>query len=394
VGPGDVLGVWIEGVLGERTLAPPVHAAPQVEARDQRRLPPAMGYPVPVREDGTISVPMVAPVPVAGRTLAEVEEALRQLYTGPKQILQPGNERIAVTLLQARQHFVVVMRDEASSFTPTGLTGVVLTGKRGTGQSIALPTGENDVLHALAVTGGLPGLDTYDEVIVQRGCFQDGDGAEAVRRRLEAGQGFAALGTPGPGCVRIPLRVRPGDKLPFGPADVVLHSGDVVYLRARDGEVFYTGGLLPAGEHVLPRDRDLDVVEAAAAVRGPLINGAFVNNNLAGNLINPGIGFDSPALLVVVRRLPSGGQIPIRVDLNQALRDPRERIVVQPGDMLILQEMPNAALARYMGTSLFNINMAWIPVHSSNLLGVGDVATQGNPSRIGVGNFNAAGVIR
>lgn len=197
----------------------------------------------------------------------------------------------------------------------------------------------------------------------------------------------------GPMCVRIPLRVHSGDKLPFGPNDVVLNSGDVVYLRARDGDVFYTGGLLPSGEHLLPRDRDLDVVEAVVATRGPLMNGAFVNNNLAGNLINPGLGFDSPALLVVVRRLPNGTQLPIRVDLNRALRDPRERITVQAGDVLVLQENPNAALARFMGNSLFNFNLSWIPVHSANLIGVGDVsAFQGIPQRIFVGNNNFTSV--
>lgn len=387
--PGDVLGVWIDEVFGERGLAPPIHTAPQMEALNQRRLTPAMGYPVTVREDGTLALPMTAPVPVAGRTLAEVEEALRQAYTKPKQILQPGTERIIVTLLQARQHHVVVLREEASSFSPAGITGVILTGKRGTGQSIALPSGENDVLHALAVTGGLPGLDTYDEVVIQRGCFKEGEDPETVRRQVEQG------GAASPGCVRIPLRVRPGDKLPFGPEDVVLRTGDVIYLRARDGEVFYTGGLLPTGEHILPRDRDLDVIQAIAATRGPLINGAFVNNNLAGNLINPGIGFDSPALLVVIRRLPSGGQVPIRVDLNRALRDPRERILVQPGDLLILQEMPNAAIARFMGTSMLNFNMTYLPFNSGNLIGAGDVsAFQGTPGRIAVGQYNTSSGVR
>jgi protein involved in polysaccharide export with SLBB domain len=388
VTPGDVLGVWVEGILGDRTVIPPVFTAPQVEMRDQRRLPPAMGYPVSVREDGTIALPLINPVSVAGRTLAEVEEALRQAYTTPKQLLQPGTERIVVTLLQGRQHHIVVLREEASSFSPVGVTGVVLTGKRGTGQAIALVSGENDVLHALALTGGLPGLDTYDEVVIQHACFQEGEDVETVRRQIESGSATSSA------CVHIPLRIRPGNKLLFAPADVVLHSGDVVYLRARDGEVFYTGGLLPSGEHVLPRDRDLDVVEAVSATRGPLVNGAFVNNNLAGNLINPGIGFDSPALLVVVRRLPDGGQLPIRVDLNQALRDPRERIAVQPGDLLILQELPNYALARYMGTTLFNINLTYIPFFNKSLVGAGDMSTLGTPARIGVGNFNTAAVIR
>jgi hypothetical protein len=40
--------------------------------------------------------------------------------------------------------------------------------------------------------------------------------------------------------------------------------------------------------------------------------------------------------------------VPIRVDLRKALRDPRERILVQPGDMLILQEKPCEAVARYL----------------------------------------------
>jgi protein involved in polysaccharide export with SLBB domain len=385
--PGDVLAVWIEGVLGDRTIPPPINTSPPIQTRDQRRLPPAMGYPVPVREDGTITLPMLPPLRVKDKTLHEVEDELRRRYTIDKQILQPGNERILVTLLQPRQVHVLVLRQEASGFTPSP-QGITITGKRGTGFSIDLPAGENDVLHALTVTGGLPGLDAYDEVVIQHGCFQDRGAAEALRRQLEQGGTAGVVEARAVGCVRIPLRWHPGAKLPFGPDDVVLHDGDVVLLRARDEEVFYTGGLIPSGEHVLPRDRDLDVVEAVASVRGPLLNGAFVNNNLAGNLINPGIGFDSPSLLVVVRRLPGGGQLPIRVDLNQALRDPRERILVQPGDLLILQEMPNAALARYVGTTLCNFNLTYLGIRGGNWLGAADISGfQQIPGRIGVGAF-------
>jgi protein involved in polysaccharide export with SLBB domain len=387
LGSGDVLGIWIEGVLGDRAIPPPVQISPPVQIREQRRLSPSMGYPVPVREDGTIVLPMIAPVQVQGKTLIEVDEMLRRIYIKEKQILQAGNEHIYVTLLQPRHYHVVVLRQEASVFQQ-GTVEVIATSKRGVGFSIDLPDGENDVLHALTVTGGLPGLDVCDEVIIQRGCFQDKEGGEAIRRQLEA-QGVGSLpNLPATACVRIPLRWKCGEKLPFGPDDVVLHDGDIVLLHARDEEVYYTGGLLTSAEHILPRDRDLDVVAAVAAVRGPLINGAFANNNLSGNLILPGIGFDNPSLLVVVRRLPNGGQLPIRVDLNQALRDPRERILVRPGDLLILQEMPNAALARYVGTTMFNFNMTWIPFHSKWLLGATDLwAPQQMPGRISVGSF-------
>src|SRR5262245_13302305 len=42
--PGDVLGIWIEGVLGEAAVPPPLHVAPLVQSRDSRRLPAALGY--------------------------------------------------------------------------------------------------------------------------------------------------------------------------------------------------------------------------------------------------------------------------------------------------------------------------------------------------------------
>src|SRR5437763_1718534 len=58
VDAGDVLGVWIEGVLGERNMAPPVRISEQGNA------PPAFGYPLPVRDDGTLPVPLVEPVRV------------------------------------------------------------------------------------------------------------------------------------------------------------------------------------------------------------------------------------------------------------------------------------------------------------------------------------------
>ena len=40
--------------------------------------------------------------------------------------------------------------------------------ERGTGHLVALPAYENDVLSALARTGGLPGLDAVNEVVIER----------------------------------------------------------------------------------------------------------------------------------------------------------------------------------------------------------------------------------
>jgi hypothetical protein len=40
--------------------------------------------------------------------------------------------------------------------------------------------------------------------------------------------------------------------------------------------------------------------------------------------------------------------VPIRVDLDRAFCDPRERIIVQPQDVLILQETPCQAFVRWL----------------------------------------------
>ncbi len=385
--PGDVLGIWIEGVLGERSVQLPVHIAPAVQVLGQRRLAPALGYPVPLREDGTISLPLVDPLRIQGLTVQEAQEVIRQLYA-KKGILKAGNERVLVSLLQERQYHIVVVRQEAAGFTP-GPEGLVLSGKRGTAQPIDLPANQNDVLHALSVTGGLPGLDAYNEIVIQRACFQGVTDREVLLKQFEKNppepNGLKAIAF-GTQIVRIPLRVHPGESLPFGPADVILQNGDVIFLEARDKDLFYTAGLLPAGEHVLPRDKDLDVIEAIAQVRGPLVNGAFATNTLAGNLIQAGLGDDSPSLLTVIRRLPGGEQIPIRVDLNRAFRDPRERLLVQAGDVLVLQEKPGDALGRYLSKTVFNFSLAWEAIHTPFGIGVIDVAAPERiPGRIGVG---------
>jgi hypothetical protein len=71
-----------------------------------------------------------------------------------------------------------------------------------------------------------------------------------------------------------------------------------------------------------------------------------------------------------------------------AVHDPRERILVQPGGVLILQEKPEEALTRYFTQTFFNFDLFWQPIHSKYANGFVDVATPDRlPSR--VGTFNA-----
>jgi protein involved in polysaccharide export with SLBB domain len=380
--PGDVLGIYIEGVLGERTQAIPIQVGPQVQVREQHRLPPSAGYPIPVDENGTITLPRLGTLPVQGLTLAEVREAIRKLGL-EKEVLKQGNEQILVTLMHPRRYQVLVFRQEAANYTTTP-QGLTLNAKRGTGYLIDLPASENDVLHALAQTGGLPGLDAYNEIIM-RDCFLNDTDRAALQHQLEAMPGSPLQALPRTSqVVHIPLRLPHGAKLPIRPEDILLGNGDVVFMEARDEEVFYTGGLLPPGIFVLPRDRDLDVVEAIAFARGPRYHGDFGGSTLSGNLVNPGVGNPSATLLTVLRRTPRCGQVPIIVDLNAAMRHPQERILVQAGDVLILQEKPGEALGRWFYQSFFNFNIFWNAIKTKNAAGVFDIASPDRiPGRVG-----------
>jgi protein involved in polysaccharide export with SLBB domain len=362
--PGDVLGVYIAGVFPltfdyQQSPLPPVNFPSRIDPLGAG-LPPSLGYPIEIRNDGTIALPLIDPIRIEGMNVERANEEIRRMYLD-KGILQPGRESVLVTLMQPRQVRVTVFRQEVGGFAAGGRGDITTSNlKQGTGHVVDLRAYENDVLRALSYTGGLPGLDAYDGVFIFRGGMSHAE----LTQRLESTtpdsdpESWCKTWTDaGVDIVHIPTRWPPGEPLPFLPEDIVLEEGDVVFLEARTRDLFYTGGLLPRGEFQIPRDYDLDVLEAIAQIRGTLVNGAFGGNNLNGLLIQPGIGSPNPSALTVVRRTPNGGQIPISVDLNRALRDPRERILIQPGDVLILQETTGEAIARYF-TNIFNFRAA------------------------------------
>jgi protein involved in polysaccharide export with SLBB domain len=377
---GDVLGVWIDGILGEKGATPPTRL---LEGINQI---PAVGVPISVRADGTISLPLIPAVNVRGMTIEEAQEAVRTSYTVKNKVLQPGQERIIVTLIRPRTYHIIVIRQDSvtpqQQTTPgvtTGVTagagasGFVISAggergrgsRRGTGFAIDLPAYENDVLNALARTGGFPGTDAVNEVVIERGSA-NGAPFDGMQGLPGCPPGGFQSGVPGGGqTIRIPLRVRHGELPNIRPEDIILQTGDSVFIAAREADLFYTGGLLPPGEHLLPRDTDLDVIEAITQVSGILDSGGLNPLNIQGTVFVPGIGSPSPSLLTVVRRTPNGEQVAIRVNLNEALRDPRERILVQPKDVLILQETPQEAFARYMSTN-FNFSFLYTFVNNGH----------------------------
>lgn len=352
LGPRDVLGIYIEGILGQSDQAPPVHF-PERDAG----MPPAIGFPIPVREDGTISLPLIPyPLRVSGLTLTQAEELIRDEYVNKHKLLPPGRDRTIVTLIRKRTYQVLVIREDsvAGGGGAGELVGAGLI-QRGAARAVDLKAYENDVLHALTETGGMPGLDAKPVIVIIRGAFADAQGRASILADLDDGKSIDEVVDPrNPNVLRIPLRRRPSDPpVQFDEEDIILATGDIVYIENREREVFYTGGLLQGREQLLPRDYDLDILGALAVSGGSVASapgsGGGGQNffNTGGGSINPR-GLIPPTDCIVVRKVQGGYQIPIKVNIRRALTSPGERILIQPGDLVILQYTPMELIANIL----------------------------------------------
>jgi protein involved in polysaccharide export with SLBB domain len=354
IADGDLLGVYVAGVLppkldDQAMIIPPLNMAGNFYYPPYGRIStPAVGVPVDVRSNGKLRLPLVGPIDLNGHTLDKATEIIRTTYEEAG-VIQKDRERVSLTLLRPRVHRVVVLRDDAQSPMPQFVPKVAVPyTKIGHGEVVDLPAYENDVLHALATSGGLPGLDVFSEVWIFRNRQSESVDPALFQQQLsEAGsaQKLAERWTQGERqVVRIPLRVDPEEPLPFTQDDILLEDGDVVYLPPREIENFYTGGQLPGGKVPLPRDQDTDVLEAIALVNGttggPATNASIFRTG-PGNLYPPTQG-------LIVRKLPNGQQLRIRVDLNRALHDPSERILIQPEDQFLLFYKPSEFYANLL----------------------------------------------
>ena len=346
IGAGDQLSIYVFGVVPPGVDETPV--LQRTQPVNQRYYPPhgsvvgaTTGLPVEVDHTGGVELPLIGRIELAGLTLPEATDAVKKAYRD-KQITKEDTERVHVSLITARVHRIVVLRED----TPSPVVQLVQPGQvdhihRGSADVVDLPAYENDLLHALAVTGGLPGTDAAREIwIFKRSGLQDPHAicAEELQART-------ANFVEGEVCenqvVRIPLTGCPGEGLPFTQADVQLDSGDVVYVPRRD-EYFYIGGLVGGAKIPLPRDEDIDVVEAIAlangSVGGPLgQSGQALASGTPGHMVRP-------TRVIILRETPDGRQLPIRVDLARAMTDQKERILIQPNDVVMLQFKPHQAV--------------------------------------------------
>ena len=210
---GDVIGVFVNTLLGPEGIDPP----PTI-AETTRNLIPGLGYPFLVGRDGTIDLPELGPVFVRGLTKAELTNRLKELSKAntlgpeddPDEVEDPV---VLVSTIKERTIRVVVFRDELG---PDGAVDNNTTGIGGarfdtpTGQVVDLPAYENDVLHALAATGGPPSLEGDTTITVTRA---------GGLKLLGCGPGGCAPGPAGPPIGGAPGLFGGGPGLPPGGDD-------------------------------------------------------------------------------------------------------------------------------------------------------------------------------
>ncbi len=359
----DVLGVFIENVLGEFGSAPPVQIPDP-----NSDLPPAIGFPVPVREDGTVSLPLVDPIPVRGLTVQQAEALITRAYReGPTPILIKRG-RIIVTQLRKRTNRVFVVRQDNSAssqgiqFAGRAQSRIVndRTDQSSRGFVLQLPAGQNDIFTALSQTGGIPGVNAKAEIRVLRGnrlltAQRDAKMAEFYRTN-QADQfpyGIIPTVSDESNTLKIPLRLQPGEIPNFRPEDIILRDGDILFVDTRETDVYYTGGLLGGGEFPLPRDYDLNILSAISLARVGV--GAAQQSSLGG--LGGSVQQAQPTEVIILRGIPGERQLAIRIDLNNAINDPRERILVKAGDTIILRFKPQEEILNFATATFFTFGL-------------------------------------
>lgn len=351
---GDVLGIYIEGILPYSSADKPPEPPPVNFPTEDSTLDPSIGFPIAVQENGTIALPSIAPIKVKGMNIEQVTNLIRKAFLDAKIVRDGDKLRPSVTILKERTYNVVVVRQDIANSSSQNQQQFLVNGARGSyvrgsdqssaGKIIKLPAYQNDVLHALMSSGGLPGLNAKNEVRILKTNKANQQARDAFIQQFY--QTYYANPSPcccppplpdDPAVTKIPMRLPPGVIPSFRPEDILLEDGDVVYIESRDAEVFYTGGLLTGGEWSIPRDYDLDVLGAMAmsgtglGSRGQANSGGFGIGSVGG--VPPGV-------LYILRKTPCNGQVTIEVDLAEATTDPRSRPLVMPGDTLILRYKP------------------------------------------------------
>lgn len=275
-----------------------------------------------VAHDGTISLPMIGALSVAGvepegaESLIRWEAVRRQLYVNPT---------VTVTVTHQRMNRVRVL----GAVRAPGL--------------YELPPHASDVVSAIAAAQGLE-KDAGQHVEVRNPrrpasvrapsvAAENENQHTAVNASLTAGAaGMVSGDSMNSYTIDLISAARAGD------GHYVIHDGGVVMVEKRDPAPVYVGGLVrAAGRYDYPIGQDLHLLDAI---------------NLAGGMSN------QLANKIYVVRTVSGSRDPavIEISYRQAKRSADSNILLGPGDVVSVEQTPGTVFMEALNLIRFGIS--------------------------------------
>lgn len=253
-----------------------------------------------VAADGTVELPVLGRIPVAGVTPEMSHQAVVQACyrEGVSQ-----NPLVQVSLEKPRQHRIIVNG-------AVGHPGVY-----------TLPRQSSDLVSALAAAGGLS-RDAGEKIIIQsrRGAkIDDPQGAEIVRT------GALADGSDAPPLLngsdaagdRREIRLAPATKAKLALEE--LKDGDVVTVDRRDPpSIVVTGMVNRPGRYNLPIGDEFRILDAIATAHG--------------------ISYKVLDRVMICRAVPGKAErAVIEISMREATRNQKENLLLTPGDIVSVE---------------------------------------------------------
>lgn len=275
---------------------------------------------VRVRDNGDVDLAHVGNVPVLGLSMQEAEQSIRtvamarDVYVNPKVV-------------------VVMTRPKVNRITVMGAVN-----KPG---SIELRPGNSDLLQAITLAGGLA-KEAGTVVEVRHPGFIPGSTSRDRLPAIANESSDEVISAAGQSLAVTPVGAKTLkiDLIAIGSEGVgipTLSDGTVIWVDKRDPLPLTVDGLVRApGQFEFPVGKNLTVLDAIALAHG-------INNPVADKIyiIRKRPGVEQPAL--------------IQVSYSKTKRDGNENILLQPGDIVSVEQTPATIVISVLQTATFGL---------------------------------------
>lgn len=281
-----------------------------------------------VADDGSVEVPIIGPVPVAGMEAYQAGQNITNL---------------AIERGMYRHPFVTV------EIKSKAVNRITVLGEAKEPGTYELPRGSSDVISAIAAAGGINEEAGTTIEVIRQSKMGSAHGLADATEPAETDDGvqlaaYQNLGTP----PAIAKRSNPAGKplsprteridlaanQPWRQSDLRLSDRDVIRILPKQKELIHVTGLVVnPGQFELPDDQEIHMLDAIA---------------LAG-------GAKSPVAdkVFVIRRIGSQPQpLVIQASISKAKRNGLENLQLLPGDTVSIEQTTSTAIVDTLGKFL------------------------------------------